>query len=223
MGAAAAAGSDLVIVTDDNPRGEDPAAIRAAVLAGAPGATEMADRRAAIAHAVNRRRRHGRYRADRGQGPRTGPDHRSGRDMRVLPFDDVAVARECAAPEPGCERARPHLALAAAGGRPAAAGAVDRRRNRCRHRRASPVAISRLPAWKSIRAKSGRGDLFMALKGEAMDGHRFVDGALSPAGPRRRWSSSRWMARMCWSRIPPPRWWPRPAQRANAARRGSSA
>jgi UDP-N-acetylmuramoyl-L-alanyl-D-glutamate--2,6-diaminopimelate ligase len=35
MGAAAAEGADVVVVTDDNPRSEDPAAIRAAVLAGA--------------------------------------------------------------------------------------------------------------------------------------------------------------------------------------------
>jgi UDP-N-acetylmuramoyl-L-alanyl-D-glutamate--2,6-diaminopimelate ligase len=52
MGAAAAEGADLVIVTDDNPRTEDPAAIRAGVLAGAPGALEVAGRRAAIAEAV---------------------------------------------------------------------------------------------------------------------------------------------------------------------------
>src|SRR3546814_946028 len=44
MGAAAAAHSDLVIVTDDNPRGEDPAAIRAQVLAGA-GETRSEERR----------------------------------------------------------------------------------------------------------------------------------------------------------------------------------
>ncbi len=47
MGAAASA-ADAVIVTDDNPRHEDPAAIRAAVLSGAPGAVEIGDRREAI-------------------------------------------------------------------------------------------------------------------------------------------------------------------------------
>ena len=57
MGAAAAAGSDLLVVTDDNPRSEDPAAIRAAVLAGVPADTacevrEVGDRRAAIEAAV---------------------------------------------------------------------------------------------------------------------------------------------------------------------------
>ncbi|WP_328290168.1 UDP-N-acetylmuramoyl-L-alanyl-D-glutamate--2,6-diaminopimelate ligase [Nocardia aurantiaca] len=61
MGAAAARGSDLAIITDDNPRSEDPAAIRAAVLAGAqavPGAErgevrEVGDRAAAIRIAVD--------------------------------------------------------------------------------------------------------------------------------------------------------------------------
>ncbi len=52
MGEVAAAGADRVIVTDDNPRGEDPAAIRRAVLDGCPGATEFGDRAAAIAAAV---------------------------------------------------------------------------------------------------------------------------------------------------------------------------
>jgi UDP-N-acetylmuramoyl-L-alanyl-D-glutamate--2,6-diaminopimelate ligase len=55
MGAAAASGADLVIVTDDNPRSEDAAAIRAAVLSGATGATpvlDVAGRREAIAEAV---------------------------------------------------------------------------------------------------------------------------------------------------------------------------
>ena len=48
MGAAAGACADIAIVTDDNPRSEAPAAIRAAVLGGAPGLKEIADRRAAI-------------------------------------------------------------------------------------------------------------------------------------------------------------------------------
>ena len=55
MGEVAAELADLVVVTDDNPRNEDPAAIRAAVLAGAsaaPQLVEIGDRRAAIAYAV---------------------------------------------------------------------------------------------------------------------------------------------------------------------------
>ncbi|MFL0180389.1 UDP-N-acetylmuramoyl-L-alanyl-D-glutamate--2,6-diaminopimelate ligase [Mycobacterium sp. SMC-15] len=56
MGRIAAENADLVVVTDDNPRGEDPADIRRAVLAGAAAGSaqvvEIGDRRAAIEHAV---------------------------------------------------------------------------------------------------------------------------------------------------------------------------
>ena len=52
MGEIAARLADVVIVTDDNPRSEDPAAIRAAIMAAAPGATEIGDRRRAIREAV---------------------------------------------------------------------------------------------------------------------------------------------------------------------------
>jgi UDP-N-acetylmuramoyl-L-alanyl-D-glutamate--2,6-diaminopimelate ligase len=52
MGAIAAAQADHAIVTDDNPRSENPAAIRAQVLAGAVGAQEIGDRRQAIRTAV---------------------------------------------------------------------------------------------------------------------------------------------------------------------------
>jgi UDP-N-acetylmuramoyl-L-alanyl-D-glutamate--2,6-diaminopimelate ligase len=92
MGQAAAAGADVVIVTDDNPRTEDPAAIRAEVLKGAPQATEIGGRREAIAAAVGM------------AGAEdivliAGKGHEQGQIVgdRVLPFDDVSVARECAA------------------------------------------------------------------------------------------------------------------------------
>lgn len=52
MGEIAARLADVVIVTDDNPRSEEPAAIRAAIMATAKGATEIGDRREAIRHAV---------------------------------------------------------------------------------------------------------------------------------------------------------------------------
>jgi UDP-N-acetylmuramoyl-L-alanyl-D-glutamate--2,6-diaminopimelate ligase len=53
MGRAAADHADVVIVTDDNPRSEDPAAIRAEVMAGCPEATEIADRAEAILRGVD--------------------------------------------------------------------------------------------------------------------------------------------------------------------------
>ncbi|WP_328799201.1 glutamate ligase domain-containing protein, partial [Sandarakinorhabdus rubra] len=92
MGEAAAAHADVVIVTDDNPRNEDPAAIRAALLRAAPGAQGIADRRRAIIHAINM--------ALAGDVVLVaGKGHEQGQIVgaRVLPFDDVAVAREAAA------------------------------------------------------------------------------------------------------------------------------
>ncbi|MCV0382472.1 MAG: UDP-N-acetylmuramoyl-L-alanyl-D-glutamate--2,6-diaminopimelate ligase [Erythrobacter sp.] len=97
MGAAAAKHSDLVIVTDDNPRGEDPAAIRRAVLAGAGAdAREIGDRRAAIAAAIAEAGE-GDIVLVAGKGHEKGQIVGSGERMQVLPFDDVEVARECAA------------------------------------------------------------------------------------------------------------------------------
>src|SRR6185312_851726 len=52
MGAIASENADRVIVTDDNPRSEDPARIRAAILAAAKGAIEIGDRAAAIRTAI---------------------------------------------------------------------------------------------------------------------------------------------------------------------------
>ncbi len=84
--------SDIAIVTDDNPRSEDPQAIRAEILAGAPNATEIADRRAAIAHAIGLANAQDIVLI-------AGKGHEQGQIIgeRVLPFDDVQVARECAA------------------------------------------------------------------------------------------------------------------------------
>ncbi|MBW8754210.1 MAG: UDP-N-acetylmuramoyl-L-alanyl-D-glutamate--2,6-diaminopimelate ligase [Sphingomonadales bacterium] len=99
MGRVAAAHADVAIVTDDNPRGEDPATIRSAVLAGAPGMREIGDRRAAIAAAVAEASA-GDIVLIAGKGHEQGQIIGSGDAMRVLPFDDVTVARECAgAPE----------------------------------------------------------------------------------------------------------------------------
>jgi UDP-N-acetylmuramoyl-L-alanyl-D-glutamate--2,6-diaminopimelate ligase len=97
MGRVAVETSDTVIVTDDNPRGEDPAAIRAMVLEGAVGAREIGDRRAAIAAAIGEAGRDDIV-LIAGKGHEHGQIIGSGKDMRVLPFDDVSVARECSAP-----------------------------------------------------------------------------------------------------------------------------
>jgi UDP-N-acetylmuramoyl-L-alanyl-D-glutamate--2,6-diaminopimelate ligase len=92
MGEVAARLSDVVIVTDDNPRSEDPARIRADVMAGASGATEVPGRREAIAEAI-RIAREGDIVLVAGKGHETGQIIGD----KVLPFDDALVARECAA------------------------------------------------------------------------------------------------------------------------------
>ena len=92
MGRVATAMSDVVIVTDDNPRSEDPARIRSAIMAGAAGATEVAGRREAIAEAI-RIAREGDIVLVAGKGHETGQIIGD----KVLPFDDALVARECAA------------------------------------------------------------------------------------------------------------------------------
>ena len=97
MGAVAARASDEAIVTDDNPRGEDPAAIRRAILAACPGASEIGDRRAAIAEAIRRAGANDIV-LIAGKGHEQGQIVGAGEAMRILPFDDVTVARECAVP-----------------------------------------------------------------------------------------------------------------------------
>ncbi|MBO9377845.1 UDP-N-acetylmuramoyl-L-alanyl-D-glutamate--2,6-diaminopimelate ligase [Sphingomonas histidinilytica] len=88
--------SDRTIVTDDNPRSEDPAAIRRDVMAGAPGAIEIGGRREAIAAAIAEAQA-GDIVLIAGKGHEQGQIVGAGDQMRVLPFDDVTVARECAA------------------------------------------------------------------------------------------------------------------------------
>jgi UDP-N-acetylmuramoyl-L-alanyl-D-glutamate--2,6-diaminopimelate ligase len=89
MGRIAAELADLVVVTDDNPRSEDPATIRAAILAGAAEADnaaeviEIGDRRAAIAHVVGWARA-GDVVVIAGKGHETGQTARG----VTRPFDD---------------------------------------------------------------------------------------------------------------------------------------
>ena len=94
MGEMAARGADVLIVTDDNPRTEDPAAIRAAMLEGArtvadADVREIGDRRSAIAAAIS-----GAARGD--VVLVAGKGHESGQEVAgaVHPFDDRAVLRE---------------------------------------------------------------------------------------------------------------------------------
>jgi UDP-N-acetylmuramoyl-L-alanyl-D-glutamate--2,6-diaminopimelate ligase len=88
MGEIATREADVVIVTDDNPRSENPAAIRAEILAAAPGAIEIADRARAIAAAI----------AMLSPGDAlviAGKGHETGQIVgdKVLPFSDHEAAR----------------------------------------------------------------------------------------------------------------------------------
>jgi UDP-N-acetylmuramoyl-L-alanyl-D-glutamate--2,6-diaminopimelate ligase len=94
MGAAAGL-ADLAIVTDDNPRSEDPAEIRRAILAAAPGALEVGDRRAAIRAGVQQLR-DGDILVVAGKG------HEQGQTVAgvVHPFDDMVETRAALGLEP---------------------------------------------------------------------------------------------------------------------------
>ena len=95
MGRAAAEAADRVWITDDNPRSEDPAMIRAAVMAGCPEAEDAGAREEAIAKAMG------------ALGPGdvlavAGKGHESGQEIAgiIHAFDDVAVVRKLAGVAP---------------------------------------------------------------------------------------------------------------------------
>jgi UDP-N-acetylmuramoyl-L-alanyl-D-glutamate--2,6-diaminopimelate ligase len=92
MGEVAVRLSDVAIVTDDNPRSEDPARIRQDILVGAAGAIEVPGRKEAISRALEMTRE-GDIVLLAGKGHETGQIVGG----RILPFDDAEVARECAA------------------------------------------------------------------------------------------------------------------------------
>ena len=96
MGAVAAANADRVIVTDDNPRSEDAATIRAAIMAAASGAVEIGDRTKAIRTAIAELRA-GDVLLIAGKGHETGQIIGD----RVVPFSDheavAAALKELAA------------------------------------------------------------------------------------------------------------------------------
>jgi UDP-N-acetylmuramoyl-L-alanyl-D-glutamate--2,6-diaminopimelate ligase len=88
MGAIAARHADVVIVTDDNPRGEEPASIRAQILKAAPNAAEIGDRAQAIREAISMMKPGDAVMI-------AGKGHETGQIMKGVthPFSDQDVAR----------------------------------------------------------------------------------------------------------------------------------
>ena len=215
MGAAAARLADVAIVTDDNPRSEDPAAIRAAVLAACPGGREIGDRARAIAEALN----------GLGAGDVlavAGKGHEQGQTIgdTVIPFDDVDVVRRLAVmsrtlrPSPTLPQGEGVTALPlplreGVGEGPAAC--VGHMTALWTARPAEATAARWTPfaaTGVSIDTRTLQpGDLFVALQGETGDGHALRrrcarqgrgrrDGASRRARcrPRCCWSTTRWPA-----------------------------
>ncbi len=149
MGEIAARCADVVIVTDDNPRGEPPETIRREILAAAPGATEIGDRATAIATAV-RMMQKGDVLLVAGKGHETGQIV----GQSTLPFSDHDALRTAMAPP----------LWTAAAVVVAAHGVAD-------------GAISEAINGFSIDTRTlDKGDVFVALK-DVRDGHDFVEAA----------------------------------------------
>ena len=149
MGEIASRLADIVIVTDDNPRSETPATIRAEIMAASKGASEIGDRRAAIRHAINLLQS-GDTLIVAGKGHETGQTIGS----EVLPFSDHDTVVEAIADISG----RPLLwsfqdLVNIMGGRPIGV---------------MPVGVTGLALHQ---ADVEEGDAFFAVKGETSLGH----------------------------------------------------
>ena len=162
MGAIAAEKADKVIVTDDNPRNENAAAIRAAILRAAPGAIEIADRGTAIRDLIAGLE-NGDVLVIAGKG------HESGQIVgdRILEFSDheaVAAALGTRLWGKGKMSALPlwSVEAMAAAMRATAQGAL-------------PASVNGI----SIDSRTLQpGDAFFAIAGDSRDGHDFVEAAL---------------------------------------------
>ena len=152
MGAVAARLSDIVIVTDDNPRSEDPAVIRSAIMAGAPsrdrGRRPPRSHRRGDPHGAR-----GRHHPLRRQGPRDRPDRRRPACFRsTMPWWLGNARRE--------RRSGPRDEIAAATGGTASA----------------PFEVTGVTFDSR---EVGPGDLFVAMPGTVHDGHKFVASAFA--------------------------------------------
>jgi murE/murF fusion protein len=160
MGAIAARLANIVIVTDDNPRNENPAQIRAEILAAAPNALEIADRGEAIGRAIGMLEA-GDILLIAGKG------HESGQIVgpRILPFSDQAVAKAALKAQ-----------TIAGGAEPLWSGLGLIGPLQARVSGGLPQAIAGI----SIDSRSLKpGDLFFAIRGDNSDGHAYVKAAFA--------------------------------------------
>ena len=172
MGAAAARGADLVVVTDDNPRSEDPAAIRAAMLAGAPACRPSA----AEVVEIGDRRRGDRARRSRWARPGdvvlvAGKGHETGQEIAgvMLPVRRPRGAARALSADPGGGRV---IALTLA------RIAARRRRHGCTTSAGSgPRVVTGTVEFDSRKVTPG--GLFLALPGERVDGHDYAAAAVA--------------------------------------------
>lgn len=157
MGEIASRLADVVIVTDDNPRSEDPATVRAEILAATAGATEISDRGEAIDHAVSLLE----------QGDTlvvAGKGHEQGQTVgdNVLHFSDHEAVQQSIA------------ALADRQWLWSITDLVDAMNGR---------PVGEMPGGiKGISIDSrtaNAGDAFFAIKGDRFDGHDFASAALA--------------------------------------------
>jgi murE/murF fusion protein len=163
MGEIAIRNADVAIVTDDNPRSENPAHIRAAILARAPTAVEIGDRGIAIAHAIAM--------LDDGDVLLiAGKGHETGQIVGtiVLPFSDHEAVQ---------------MALAGhevTTGEPLWSGLSLVGPLEARLSGALPYAVTGV----SIDSRTiNPGDLFCAIRGDSSDGHDYVRAAFSKGAP----------------------------------------
>ena len=89
MGRIANKFSDLIIITDDNPRSESPSSIRKDILEGCPKAEEVSDRNRAINYAISKLQKND-FLLIAGKGHETSQTI----GIETLPFDDYTVAKE---------------------------------------------------------------------------------------------------------------------------------
>ena len=156
MGRIAAENADRVIVTDDNPRSEQPAAIRAAILAAAPGATEIGDRAEAIRAGIAALKA-GDVLLIAGKGHETG---------QIIGDTHVAVFRP----------RRGRRGVAGQGGM-SALWTIDDMAAAMRAEKSGALPAD-VPGMSIDSRSIAKGEAFFAIQGDNRDGHDFVEAAL---------------------------------------------